>query len=458
MKGNQNDEKRTKRGCDMLLWIMLGGLIPPMLLGCGLFFIGYLRGAPMRYPRRMLDALRHTGTRTGVSPFRALTLALAGTLGVGNIVGVASALWIGGAGAIFWMWISALVAMVLKYAEIILAVAHRREGRQGSQYGGACYYIKDHFLEKRRWKTAALLSSAFAVLMILNALSMGCILQVNAVSAASQGVIGCSPWICALILTVFTVPLLCKGTDGIAALTEWMVPIMSGGFLVLSIAVMILRADAVGDAFLSIFREAFSKDSMAGGVLGFLTSKALRMGTMRGLLSNEAGCGTAPTAHAAAETESPAAQGVWGVVEVFVDTILLCTVTALVILVSFDEVSMLGENPVMMAIRAYTCVLGDFASYFFCAAIFFFGLATVLCWASYGMENVRFLSRRKTWKALYLLLFVICIWIGSFCAPNSVWALADFAIAALTTINLSMLLCMRREIRSESERWFCNKG
>ena len=442
----------------MLSWLLEGGLIPPMLLGCGLFFIVYLRGYPMRAPRRMLDAVRHNGERTGMSPFRALTLALAGTLGVGNIVGVASALWIGGAGAILWMWIAALVAMVLKYAEIVLAVAHRREGRRGSLYGGACYYIKDHFLERRRFRVASILSITFALLMILNALSMGCILQVNAVSAATQGVLGWSPGLCALLLTGLALPFFLSGTRGIAALTEWMVPIMTGGFLVLSAAVMLLRADAVGAAFLSIFRDAFSGESMAGGFVGFLTSRALRMGTMRGLLSNEAGCGTAPTAHAAAETDSPAAQGVWGVVEVFVDTILLCTVTALVMLASFDEIAMLGDNPVMMAIRAYSSVLGGFAAYFFCAAFFCFGFATVLCWAGYGMENVKFLTKRKIWRLFYFVLYVACIWIGSFCAPGQIWSLADFAIAALTTVNLWMLICMRREIRQETQGWFCNKG
>lgn len=401
--------------------------------------------------------MRTPSVGSGVSPFRAVTLALAGTLGVGNIVGVANAVWIGGAGAVFWMWISALVAMILKYAEIVLAVAHRRTGRRGGFFGGAYYYIKDHFFAKRKYRIGAVLAGAFALLMVLNALSMGCIIQVNAVSSAFSGVMEIPTWVCGLLLMLLTVPFLLKGSIGISALTEWLVPIMSGGYVVLSVAVLLIRHDVVGDAFASIFREAFSMDSMTGGVIGFLTSKAIKIGTMRGLLSNEAGCGTAPTAHAAAETNCAASQGVWGIFEVFVDTILLCTATALVILVSREEVSMLGADAVMMTIRAYSSVLGGWSGYFFCAAVFCFGYATVLCWANYGLESLSFLSRKKKWKYFYAILFVGCIWIGAFSAPESVWTLADFAIAALTTVNLFVLLAMRREVKKETKVWL-NKG
>ena len=389
----------------------------------------------------------------GVSPFRAVTLALAGTLGVGNIVGVANAVWIGGAGAVFWMWISALVAMILKYAEIVLAVAHRRAGRRGGFFGGAYYYIKDHFFSKRHYRIGILLSGIFALLMVLNALSMGCMIQVNAVSAAFSGVMKIPAWVCGLLLMLLTVPLLFKGSVGISALTEWMIPIMSGGYVVLSVAVLLIRHDAVGDAFVSIFREAFSMDGMTGGAIGILTSKAVRMGTMRGLLSNEAGCGTAPTAHAAAETDSAAAQGVWGIFEVFVDTILLCTATALVILVSTNDLSALGSDAVMMTIGAYSSVLGGWSGYFLSAAVFCFAYATVLCWANYGMESLSFLSHKKRWKYLYALIFVGCIWSGVLLTSDRVLALADFAIAALTTINLFVLVLMRREVKNETKLW-----
>lgn len=403
----------------------------------------------------MLRAMRTPASADGISPFRALMLALAGTLGVGNIVGVANAVWIGGAGAVFWMWVSALVAMILKYAEILLAVTHRRETRRG-YVGGAYYYIKDYFEAHKRFRTAVVVSGIFAILMIVDALSMGCMIQVNAVRMAFEGVARVPAWVTGAVLLLLTLPVIVRGTKGISALTEYLVPIMTAGYIILSIAVLILRRDALGDAFGSILRGAFSVESVGGGVIGFLTSRALRTGTMRGLLSNEAGCGTAPTAHASASTESPASQGVWGIVEVFVDTILLCTATALVILVSFPEVEFFGGDGVMMTIRAYSVVLGGWSEWFFCAAILCFGYATLLCWANYGLESLLFLSRKRRWQWLYFFSFGVCILAGAFSAPDRVWDVADFAIASLTAINLLMLILFRKEIRKETQKWLEN--
>lgn len=435
----------------MLKWILTGGILPFLLIGCGLFFLFYLRLRPLCKPRKMWRALAEAGEGEGNSPFRAVMLALAGTLGVGNIVGVANALYVGGAGAIFWMWVSALVAMILKYAEILLAVAHRRMGR-GRFIGGAYYYIKDQFLTHGWYKIGAVLAGIFAVLMIVDSLTMGCMIQVNAIGMAFEGVWKIPTWLSGAALVLLTLPVVWRGNRGISSLTELLVPIMTAGYLILSVAVLWIRHEAVGAAFSSIFRAVFSVESMGGGVLGFLTSKALRIGTMRGLLSNEAGCGTAPTAHASANAKSPAAQGVWGIFEVFVDTILLCTVTALVILVSISEVEMLGADAVMMTIRAYSVVLGPWAEWFFCVAVLCFGYATLLCWANYGLESLSFLSNRWVWKIFYMLAFTACILIGATAAPDGVWELSDFAVATLTTVNLFTLLWMRREIKRETDR------
>lgn len=348
------------------------------------------------------------------------------------------------------MWVSALVATVLKYAEILLAVSHRRL-IGGRFVGGAYYYIKDWFLAHGWVRVGVLLSGIFALLMVVDSLTMGCMIQVQAVSAALEGVCGVPLWVSGVGLVILTLPVIARGSRGISALTEVLVPIMTAGYVILSAAVLILRRDALGEAFLSIFREAFSPKSVGGGVLGFLTSRALRVGTMRGLLSNEAGCGTAPTAHASANAVSPAAQGVWGIFEVFVDTILLCTATALVILVSGSEIALYGGDAMMLTIRAYASVLGDWAGYFFSAAVLCFGYATLLCWANYGMESLSFLSRRRIWRGAYLLAFAVCICIG-ISAPAFIWDLSDFAIAALTSINLTVLFLLRREIKRETDR------
>jgi len=436
----------------MLGWLLTGGALPWLLSLVGVFFWIYLKGGPFRHPIRMLRVFWDPPEPGAMSPRRALLLALAGTLGVGNLVGVANAIWIGGAGAVFWMWISALIAMILKYAEILLAVAHRRVGSRGF-FGGSYYYIMDE-LRRRKWaKAAVAVSGAVAILMVLNGLSMGCIIQANAVSTAFRGVLHLPAWLIAVVLTVMTVPVILRGTKGISALTEILVPIMTAGYLILSVAVLVIRWDALGAALLSIFRSAFSAEAFGGGVLGFFTSRALRVGTMRGLMSNEAGCGTAPTAHAAADCESPASQGIWGVMEVFVDTILLCSATALVILVNREDALEFGSDAMMMSIRAYSGVLGDWAEWFFCAAVVCFAWATILCWANYGMESVRFLSNRRIVRYGYVALFGAGIVVGCLLAPEQIWTLADFAIAALTTVNLLFLLLMRKRIKHETEVW-----
>ncbi len=439
---------------ERILWVMSGGLVPFFLLAGGVFFFLYLRGRPILCPRGMRAALtgkEHTG---GVSPFRALTLALAGTLGVGNMVGVANAICIGGAGAVFWMWISALVAMMLKYAETVLAVKYRRQDANGHYHGGAVYYIRDGLAAHRHPKLGQFLAVCFAGLILLDACSMGCIIQINAVSSAMQGVLHFPAWVCAALLAVVCLPVLPRGQHGISALTEYLVPIMSVGYVILSLAVLILCRDRLGGALGSVFRGAFHPKSAVGGILGFLTSAALRTGVMRGLLSNEAGCGTSPTAHASAQTKSPAAQGVWGILEVFVDTILLCTATALVILIAVPDPSLFGDNAVMLTVYAYTSVLGDFAGWFFCAAIFCFGYATVICWYGYGAECVRFLSPKPVWARSFFLLFVLLVPLGAVLAPGAVWFASDLAIACLTMLNTVILFALRREIKEETDCFF----
>jgi AGCS family alanine or glycine:cation symporter len=395
----------------------------------------------------MWRAMRAPSDGKGISPFRAVTLALAGTLGVGNIVGVANALWIGGAGAILWMWISALVAMILKYAEIVLAVSHRRTDGKERFFGGAVYYIRDCFRLRRWERLAVIIPAFFAVLLVMNALSIGCVVQVRAVGETLEDVVGIPTVYSGVLLVLLTLPLLARGTKGISALTEYLVPIMTAGYVILSVAVLILRRDALGEALQSIWKGAFTPKSAVGGVSGFLLSRALRVGTMRGLLSNEGGCGTAPTAHAEANAKSPAHQGVWGIFEVFADTIVLCTATALVILVSGIDITSGG---VMMTVRAYSSVLGGFADWFFAAAVFCFGYATLLCWGSYGMESVRFLSQKKRWRMLYIFAFGMCILFGVRAAPEFVWSIGDFGIATMTFINLFVLLLLRREIKQET--------
>lgn len=431
---------------------LFGVAVPCLLVLAGIYYAVYLRGLPLRHPLRLLRVLTERAPSDGVSPIRALSLALAGTLGVGNIVGVSAAIALGGFGAIFWMWVSALCAMLLKYAEIVLAVRHRRFSRDGSPYGGAPYYVRDCFALRRCPWLGRLLAGLFAVLCILNALTMGSAVQVRAVCEAMEGVFSIPPLVTATVLCAVCAAVLLLGSRAVLRLTDTLVPLMTLGYLVLSVAVLVLRADAVDDAFSRIVRDALTPAAGMGGLGGFLLSRALRYGTMRGLISNEAGCGTAPIAHASASCTMPAKQGVWGIVEVFTDTILLCTLTALVVTVSYGEVVAREGNYLMMTVDAYAAVLGDGAAIFMAVAVLLFGLATVVCWAHYGRACAAYLSERRWLCVLFSCLYCASVVWGSLAESALVWSLADLAVGAMTVINLWVLLLMRREVREETDR------
>ncbi len=431
---------------------VIGSAVPIFLIFFGIFFTFRLKLFWLRHPIIMIRAMTRKRDKSEISPFRAVTMALAGTLGVGNIVGVSGAIAIGGFGAVFWMWISALFAMLLKYAEIVLAVSHRRVGKVN--YGGAVYYIRD--ILSKHDRLGAIIAGVFALLMLLDGFATGSTLQINAAARSAESVCGIPGVAVGAFAAILTVAVVLTGTQGVSKVTELLIPLLSLAYILMSVAVLVLRADAVVPAFGSIFRKAFLPDSAAGGVLGFLTSRALRFGSMRGLLSNEAGCGTAPTAHAAAETDSPVEQGFWGIFEVFVDTILLCTLTALVIIINYDSVSHLASDGIMMAIQAYSATLGEWSEYLLAGSVSVFGIATVLCWAHYGRETVEYLFGRRSKLAEYvfLLTYAIVTVIGSTVAPDSVWGLADFALGSMTLINLTVLFLARREITAQSEKYF----
>ncbi len=426
-----------------------GVLLPVLLLASGLFYLCRMRWFYLIHPVRTMKKMLGGECCSGISPFRATTLALAGTLGVGNIVGVASAIVMGGAGAVFWMVAGAICAAVLKYAEIVLAVRHRRTGRDGQHYGGAMYYIFDIISGRGFRRCAVWLSVLFTLFCLLNSFTMGCIIQVNAISHALEGVWGVPLAVTGGILVLFCLFAVSRGVRAVSALTEKTVPAMTLIFFLLSLVVIFRRADVMGQVIASVFRSAFSS---ASGVPFFL-SGAVRYGMMRGLLSNEAGCGTAPIAHAAADTESAVRQGTWGIFEVLVDTVLLCTVTALVILSDPTAITAYADNPMMLTIHAYASVLGNFAGWFLCIAVVLFGASTLVCWGHYGIQCLRPIAGGKRGKvriAIYVVLYSVCAWIGSVSTPDAIWFLADLALAGMTCINLPILLLSVREVTREN--------
>ena len=440
----------------MLEWInanLLGVGVPVALVTVGIFFTLRTGLVCLAHPGKMLRGMLR-GERKGTSPIRALTLALAGTLGVGNLVGVASAIYYGGAGAVFWMWVSAFFAMALKYAEVVLAVAHRRTDKDGKHRGGAMYYIVDCFQRLGCAGVGKGLAAAFAALCVLDGISMGCVIQTGAIGGVFEGICGIPPLLTGAVLCVATFIIMLGGSARIMKATDLLVPIMTGGFMILSLAVLILRAPLIPSALRSIFSAVFDLRAALGGAGGFAVARALRYGTMRGLVSNEAGCGTAPIAHACADTDHPAKQGFWGIFEVFADTLVLCSVTALVILVSYDKVALYGDNAIMMTVRAYTGVLGEWSGYFLCAAVLFFGFATVVCWGHYALEALSYLTENRGVRMGFICIFSLGAAVGTVAAPGVLWQIADIAIGAMTTINLFVLLLMQGEVHRLTVEFF----
>ena len=432
-------------------------LTPILLLVSGLYFSFKLKFFFVRHPIKILRSMLKRPKKGGISPFRAVTLALAGTLGVGNIAGVASSIAIGGFGSVFWMWVSALVAMSLKYAEIVLAISHRRIA-EGEYRGGAPYYIEDLFAARRKKALGRIVGGIFALLCVANAITMGCMIQSNAISTAFDGVWGVRPWMVGAAVAVLSLIVISGNAGWISRFSEKTVPLMTLGYVLLSVAVLAARREYIGDAFAVIFKDAFTPQSAAGGVLGFFVSRGLKAGTMRGLMSNEAGCGTAPTAHASAECDSPAAQGFWGLFEVFVDTILLCTLTALVIIVAIlsggNEILSLGDNPMMMAIKAYSSVLGGWSEHYMALSVFLFAFATIACWAHYGKESIAYLTSKKAPVTAYILAYCLFVFLGAISAPSWAWLLADLALGVMTIINIAVLLPQAVEVKKETDKFF----
>jgi AGCS family alanine or glycine:cation symporter len=428
---------------------------PILLLGVGLYYTVALKGFYLLRPLRCIRLLFGGRRRGGISPFRALTVALAGTLGVGNIVGVASALSLGGPGAVLWMVVSALVAMGLKYAEITLALRHRRLLPDGSYTGGAPCYTEDGLRGLGLPRLGRLLAGVFALLCLLNALTMGSLLQVNAAAGAMEEGFSVPPLLTGCGVALLAALTVLGGAKRISSLTEKLVPLMTLGFLGVCVAVLILRRDRIPDALRAIWEDAFTPMSAGRGIAGFLTARGVRMGVMRGLVSNEAGCGTAPMAHAAADVDLPARQGLFGVAEVFVDTVLLCTVTALCILVSDSGPAAFGADVTRTAQAAFSSVLGEWAAGFFALSILLFGAATVLCWGHYGMTCVAYLTRGRAsrpLRVLYVLLLSASLIGGSLTAPAIAWEVADRVIALMTVLNLVLLAIMSGEVKEETER------
>ncbi len=423
--------------------ILSGVAVPLLLCFAGIFYCVRLRAFHIRRPIFVIRMLIKDSGK-GLSSVSAMSLALAGTLGVGNIVGVASAIHLGGFGAVFWIWVSALLSMILKYAEIVLAMGHKRGGM-----GSAMYYIRDFFQGLGASRVGAAVAAVFAVSFLVCSLTMGSMLQSGAVSEAMELAFGIPPLAVGVTLGALTLIAALGGTRRLTRLAGLLVPVMSLGYIVMSVLVIFKNRQDMGDVFYLIFKNAFSLRTAAGGVGGFAFMRAVRYGVMRGLVSNEAGCGTAPTAHALS-TSDGATQGLWGIFEVFTDTVMLCTLTALVLISEYPAAAPYEGHYMTMCMAAFGACLGTAAEYFLAVGVLCFGFATVICWVHYGMSAAMYLFPPAATKYMFIFIYCGAVVLGACVSSEGAWLLSDISMSVMTVINLCVITQMWREVKQRS--------
>jgi len=382
-----------------------------------------------------------------VSPFQALCTALAATVGTGNLAGVAGALAIGGPGAIFWMWICALLGMTTKFAEATLAVRYRVRDDNGEYVGGPMYVIQNGMGRSFVW-----LAGMYSFFGVAAAFGVGNATQVNAVvSGVNEAITSfggnestLGNLIMGVLLAVAICTMLMGGMKRIGKISQLLVPFAAAAYLLLGAVVLIARAQLIPGAFRAILTGAFSPRAVTGGMIGSMLS-ALRIGVSRGVFTNEAGMGTAAIAHASAQVDHPAQQGLMGIMEVFWDTIVICTMTALVILVSGVPIPYGEDVGVILTTQAFSAVCGDWVSVFIAGALCCFAVATVLGWGLYGTRCAQYLFGSNVWKR-FVLLQAVTVVLGAVLNTGTVWLLSETVNGLMAVPNLIALAVLSPEL------------
>ena len=408
----------------------------------------------------LFDKNQHKKEKGSVSPFQAVTTALAGTIGTGSIAGLATALVAGGPGAVFWMWISALLGMVTKYSEIVLSLKFREKNKEGAWLGGPMYYI--HKGLKCKW-----LAILFAVFAMIACLGTGNATQSNAISGVLDSTLSIPTWITGLVLTILVALVILGGIKRIASVNEKLVPTMAIFFVSCAIIVVGINYDKIPSAFALIFTEAFNFKAAFGGVAGYGILSAMRFGVGRGVFTNEAGLGSAPIAHSASSTEDPVKQGWWGVFEVFATTIIICTMSALVILTSDTYLTIyqaVDTNPALngaaLSSQAFNESIPIVGKFGVAIATIFFSLSTILGWAYYGevCAGYIFSKHRKTAVTVYRIVYVAFVFIGAVANISIVWLISDIFNVLMALPNLIALTVLSKLVVDLTKQHFADKN
>ena len=397
-----------------------------------------------------------------ITPFQAVCTALAATVGTGNIAGVAGAIAIGGPGAIFWMWVSALFGMCTKYAEVTLAVHYREINANGELVGGPMYYIKNGLSKKWHW-----LAYLFAAFGVLTVFGTGNATQVNTITTAinsallnynviSESAVSTSNLIIGIVLAILIGMILLGGIKRIGHVTEKLVPFMALLYILLGLGVILLNIQNVPAVFASIFRGAFQPRAVTGGiVLSMFTS--LKKGVSRGIFSNEAGLGTGSIAHACADTKKPVKQGMFGIFEVFTDTIVICTLTALVILCSGVAVDYGKAAGAELTILGFTSTYGSWVSIFTAVAMCCFAFSTAVGWGLYGARCIEFLFSEKVIKPFMVIYSLVAI-LGATANLGLMWSIAETFNGLMAIPNLIALFLLSGTVVKLTKEYFAGEG
>ena len=428
--------------------------IPAIVCILGVGLILSIRTGFIQF-RKFGDAMKNTigkifkktdAKKGAMTPFQAVCTALSATIGTGNIAGVAGAIAIGGPGAVFWMWISALLGMCTKFAEVTLAVHYRETNAHGDLVGGPMYYIKNGLKKHWHW-----LAYAFAVFGVLTVFGTGNATQVNTITTSidtallnfnviSADGVKTVNLIIGIVIAVIVALVLLGGVKRIGRVSEKLVPFMAVLYIVLALGVIFLNIKEVPGVFYEIFYGAFNPSAVTGGVVGSLFL-SMQKGVARGIFSNEAGLGTGSIAHATSDTNKPVEQGLFGIFEVFMDTIIVCTMTALVILCSGTTVTYGQAAGAELTISGFTTVYGEWVSIFTAVAMCCFAFSTILGWGLYGARCMEFLSSHK-WVKPFMVVYSLVAIVGATIELDLLWSIAETFNGLMAIPNLIALFLL----------------
>ncbi|MES9945818.1 MAG: sodium:alanine symporter family protein [Candidatus Thiodiazotropha sp.] len=442
---------------DWVNGIVWGPLMLVLILGTGLFLMIGLKLMPLarlNYGFRMLWRGREGQGEGEISPFNALMTSLSATIGTGNIAGVATAIAIGGPGAIFWMWCTALVGMATKYAEAVLAVRYREVDENGNHVGGPMYYIKNGLDAKWAW-----LGTLFAIFGALAGFGIGNTVQANSVANALSANDGLqiAPWVTGLVMAVLAALVLIGGIRRIAEVAGKLVPFMAVAYLLSGFVVLALYAGDIPNALVLIVSEAFTPTAATGGFAGAAVWLTIQFGVARGIFSNEAGLGSAPIAHAAAATDNPVRQGTVAMLGTFIDTLIVCSITGLAIVVTGAWTS--GETSSALSSLAFETALPGIGSYVVSLGLAVFAFTTILGWSVYGERCVEYLFGVRSITP-FRVAWIVMIPLGAVAQEflSFVWLVADTLNALMAIPNLIALLLLSPVVFKLTRDYFASSA